>query len=123
MDEVIQWATANGAPIGVVGTLVLVTTVSQLFPRILGPVSQALYDFARRRRLAAREREDADIAELRRQVEHLSVTGKRKDRRIVALEMHCWTHHTWELEAMGELPAGFRQPPATFPPEAAADQG
>ena len=122
MDELLRWAAANGAPIGILGALVMVATVSQLFPRILGPVSQALYDFAKARRLAARDREDADIAEWRRQVAHLSATGKRKDQRMEALERHCWTHRGWELQAMDALPPTFPPPPPTFPPEGAADR-
>ena len=117
MDDLIREALAAGVPIWVLAVLLGVVTVSQLFPRVLGPISQAIYAFAEKRRQAAADREDADIAEWRRQVVHLAGSDRQKQERLEAIDRHLWmTVRPWMLQAMDDLPADYPPPPSIYPP-------
>lgn len=93
--------------------------LAQRFPGLMGPWSKAWEEHVDSRRRTAEKRDDADIADLRRQVEYLTrvVTEIRSD--IVRRDAALHDHSPWDYQAVrliGELGGHIDPPPPLWPP-------
>ena len=115
MDEQLwELALRTGLPVWLVGGAGGIYLVAQVFPRILGPVSQAIHDWTRTRRQAAVERDDADIAERDRLITHLDAVVKRNRTELAERDRLAWLHQRWDQARMAENPDAD-PPPPLFP--------
>lgn len=97
-------------------------------PKILGPISSAMDEWAKRQRAIAVETDDADIADLRREKEYLRGVADERLREIKARDALIASHQIWdwnryeELVQQGKRPA---MPPPLRPdvPDTPADDG
>lgn len=104
--------------------------VSDAFPNVLGPISRAIHETAAAKRRAAADRrrsesarDDADIADLKRQIEILT-SARADDRRVLdemrasqkAHEHTLMVHDQWDLAVLNDPSHAQRVPrPPLYP--------
>lgn len=113
----------SGVPVWVVLTGGVGWWVVTTFPKYFGAWGAALHDWAMRRRLAAVERDDADIADRDRQIEYFRNLADTRAREIAGRDRITFTHRQWDMRVIEHLPPDFPPPPPLFgPSEGAADR-
>lgn len=112
----------SGVPVWVVLGMGVLWWVVTTFPKHFGAWGAALHDWAMRRRLAAVERDDADIADRDRQIEYFRALADSRAREIAGRDRLTFQHRQWDMDVIVHLPADFRPPPPLFGPvEQSAD--
>jgi len=98
-----------------VWTLLLggIVAAAAAFPKVLGNINKGLEDWVMNKRRAAEQKDDADIADLQRQVEHLSryVHEIRGD--IIRRDACLSLHSSWDYKAVQLITSlgGVIEPP------------
>lgn len=115
LDRLIELS--GGAPVIVwlVIIVMLLVMISSATPRVLGPISGAIHDWTERRRAAQAAREDADIADLRRQSEYLARRVSEQAERESRWTREAVVHRQWD-RAVQELLIGHEPPVDLAPP-------
>lgn len=119
---------AGGSPIVVwlVVIIGLALMISTAAPKVLGPISQAIFDTAEKFRVNAARRDDADLADLNRQVRYLRGRVHSLEEALDRLRAEWsaryrrWSaekraHDRWDYEASRALLS--HEPPFDPPPE------
>lgn len=76
--------------------------VAQAFPKVLGPIGQAILEWARSKRTAESEADDADIADLQRQNSYLAGVADERLREIRARDELIMAHAPWDWRMFEE---------------------
>lgn len=111
----------------VLGSGILVVLAGAI-PKILGPISSAMDEWAKRQRAIAVEADDADIADLRREKEYLRGVADERLREIKARDELIASHQVWDWKRYEELVQQGKRPDMPPPlrpdvPETPADDG
>jgi len=76
------------------------TALGTAIPKALGPISKFMGEWSTQRRVAAIERDDADIADMKRQVAYLTRRLHRMDEREQRWRRELNQHVAWDTTAI-----------------------
>ena len=96
----------------------LAFTVLQKFPGLLGPWTEQWETWVDARRRTAEKRDDADIADLHRQVQHLSAAVERLRVDLNRRDAILTAHAEWDrfaLQEIARLGGSIPPPPGLWP--------
>lgn len=99
----------------IVATLVIISTA---LPKIMGPLSQAIHDWASARRQAGVDREDAEIVDLREDNDYLRRVSSARLNDIQERDRILVEHRRWDQDRMNDPGCNVLNPPPPLWPSA-----